>query len=126
MPIRPHCLQLGLEKRTFREALPAMSSMFNSPEPARVRPPSGLRALLCAMGLALAGGATWAADTHAADTHKAPAKKIIEEEAEAPPANPKEMANKVREALGVPIVPNKKLTLVINGKAVATAPASPW
>jgi carbonic anhydrase len=101
-----------------------MYSMFDSPEPARVRPPSGLRTLLCAMGLALAGGAAGAAETHAADTHKAPAKKIIEEVAEAPPANPKEMANKVREALGVPIVPNKKLTLVINGKAVATAPAA--
>jgi carbonic anhydrase len=40
---------------------------------------------------------------------------------EPPAASAKEMGDKVREALGVSGVPNKKLTLVINGKPVATA-----
>jgi carbonic anhydrase len=54
-------------------------------------------------------------------------KKAVEEEV--PAASAKEMGDKVREALGVK-QPNKKLTLIINGKAVATAadgekPAAP-
>ena len=71
--------------------------------------------LLCAMGVTLAGGAAMAAD------HAAPAPKAAEEEA--PPSSAKEMGNKVREALGTSASPSKKLTLVINGKAVATAAA---
>jgi carbonic anhydrase len=48
-------------------------------------------------------------------------KKVVEEIA--PVASPKEMGDKVREALGVApgANPNKKLTLMINGKAVASA-----
>jgi carbonic anhydrase len=82
---------------------------------------SHLRPVLCALSLTLAGGLACAAD-HAADSHAAPTKKITQE---APPAaSPKEMGDKVREALGTSASPNKKLTLVINGKAVATAAAA--
>ena len=75
-----------------------------------------LRPVLCALGLTLIGGLAFAADGH--DT---PTKKIAQEEP--PAASPKEMGDKVREALGTSASPNKKLTLVINGKAVATAAA---
>ena len=77
---------------------------------------SHLRPVLCALSLALAGGLAFAADNH-----NAPTKKIAQEEP--PAATPKEMGDKVREALGTSASPNKKLTLVINGKAVATAAA---
>jgi carbonic anhydrase len=77
-----------------------------------------MRLLLGALGLTVAGGLALAAD-HGADSHAAPTKKVAEEEP--PAASAKEMGDKVREALGVSTTPNKKLTLVINGKAVATA-----
>jgi carbonic anhydrase len=100
-----------------------MNALLNSGDNAPLCARPTLRALLCAMGLVLAAGTAQAADTHAPEAHapaaKAATKKIIEEEL--PEATPKEMGNKVREALGVPILPNKKLTLVINGKPVATA-----
>jgi carbonic anhydrase len=70
--------------------------------------------LLCGISLTLACGVAMSADGHAA-----PTKKITEEE---PPASSaKEMGDKVREALGTSTTPSKKLTLVINGKPVATA-----
>jgi carbonic anhydrase len=81
---------------------------------------SHLRPVLCALSLTLAGGLAFAAD-HGADSHAAPTKKIAQEDP--PAASPKEMGDKVREALGTSASPNKKLTLVINGKAVATAAA---
>jgi carbonic anhydrase len=77
---------------------------------------SHLRPLLCALSMALAGSLAFAAAGH-----DAPTKKIAQEEP--PAASPKEMGDKVREALGTSASPNKKLTLVINGKAVATAAA---
>ena len=70
------------------------------------------------MGLVSPG--VWASEP-AAKGHDTGKKKVIEEVA--PVATPKEMGDKVREALGVTpgANPNKKLTLMINGKPVATA-----
>lgn len=92
-----------------------MKSNLDSGAPRHFGQPARMRFLLCALGLTVAGGAL------AADNHAAPSKKITEEPV--PAANAKEMGDKVREALGVSTTPNKKLTLVINGKAVATAAA---
>ena len=54
---------------------------------------------------------------------RAPAKKKMDKSSpdDLPTATPKEMADKVREALGATSNPNRKLTLVINGEPVATA-----
>ena len=79
---------------------------------------SKLRPVLCALSLTLAGGLAFAADS-ATDSRAASSKKIAQEDP--PAASPKEMGDKVREALGTSASPNRKLTLVINGKAVATA-----
>jgi carbonic anhydrase len=78
---------------------------------------SHLRPVLCALSLTLAGSLAFAAAGH-----DAPTKKITQDEPLA--ASPKEMGDKVREALGTSASPNRKLTLVINGKAVATAAAA--
>jgi carbonic anhydrase len=83
------------------------------------------RARLKWLALLLFGMASFStgvmAAEHAAAAHDTGKKKVIEEVA--PVANPKEMGDKVREALGVTpgANPNKKLTLMINGKAVASA-----
>ena len=79
---------------------------------------------LCCMPAAMASDAVPAPAASSATPATKPespavAKKIIEEQA--PVSSAKEMGNKVREALGVSQTPNKRLTLVINGKAVATA-----
>ena len=93
------------------ETLPPMKSI-----------PALSAALLLAAGLVLGAGPGWSAD-HA--TEKKPEKPAAEAkkgaDEELPSATPKEMADKVREALGVTASPNRKLTLVINGKPVATA-----
>jgi len=64
--------------------------------------------------------------TSSSSSASAPKKSKVEkaekvEDEQAPVSSAKEMGNKVREALGVSQVPNKRLTLIINGKAVATA-----
>lgn len=84
------------------------------PIPALYAPLKPLLALLLCVG-AFSNAAL------ASDAGAAGKKKIIEEVA--PVATPKEMGDKVREALGVTpgASPNKKLTLMINGKPVATA-----
>lgn len=97
-----------------------MKSNLDSGAPLHFGQHARMRILLCALGLTVAGGQGLAADL-SADSHTAPSKKITEEPV--PTASPKEMGDKVREALGTSIAPNKKLTLVINGKAVATAAA---
>lgn len=72
----------------------------------------------CALALACVACGTWANDAAPLSPAEV-SKKIMEEQV--PVSSAKEMGNKVREALGVSQVPNKRLTLVINGKAVATA-----
>jgi carbonic anhydrase len=83
-----------------------------------------IRSTLSAILLLLGSGA-FAADKaadHTAAPPVLPAKKLIPE---IPPvATAKEMGDKVRDALGTTANPNKKLTLVINGKPVATAAAA--
>ncbi|APW41719.1 carbonic anhydrase [Rhodoferax saidenbachensis] len=85
-----------------------------------------LPALLLA--LTLGAGSSLANDAPAEKKAAAPAAKKSEKaekvEEELPSATPKEMAEKVREALGAAVNPSKKLTLVINGKPVATAAGS--
>ncbi len=80
--------------------------------------PSLLSALPLLLAVALGWGMARAAEP--ANNGKPAATKKADD-AEPPSATPKEMADKVREALGASINPQKKLTLVINGKAVATA-----
>ncbi len=77
--------------------------------------------LLLSMGLVLGAGPVWTAEPA---TEKKPEKAATDAkkaDEELPSATPKEMAEKVREALGTTVTPNRKLTLVINGKPVATA-----
>jgi carbonic anhydrase len=91
-----------------------MTIFFNNGAPLRM----ATAGAACTLGLACMASSTWANEA----APKSPAevsRKIMEEQA--PVSSAKEMGNKVREALGVSQVPNKRLTLVINGKAVATA-----
>jgi carbonic anhydrase len=81
-------------------------------------PHAACRRVACALALACMSCSTLANEP-AAESPAAVSKRIMEEQA--PVSSAKEMGNKVREALGVSQVPNKRLTLVINGKAVATA-----
>jgi carbonic anhydrase len=81
----------------------------------------GTISLLLPVGLVLAADAAHGADaSHTAD---APHAATVPKAAEAPPVSTaKEMGDKVREALGTNKASKpKQLTLVINGKAVATA-----
>jgi carbonic anhydrase len=55
-----------------------------------------------------------AADTHGGEGHGAPAKKADIEVS--PSSDAKATGNAVRDALGVTVLPNKKLTLIVKGK----------
>jgi carbonic anhydrase len=83
-----------------------------------------LQVSVCVSGLACCASALGADD--AADAHAtAPPKADITATTS---SNPKEVGGKVREALGGSVLPNKKLTLVINSKShggAAAAPAAP-
>jgi carbonic anhydrase len=89
-----------------------------------VRPTTALLPALL-LALTLGAGSVHASDPpaekKAAASVPAAAKKAEEE---LPSATPKEMAERVREALGAAVKPSKKLTLVINGQPVATAAGS--
>jgi len=97
------------------EALPAMKSLSVLPNRSAA---TVLHLLLLSVGIVW-GASTARASEPATDKKTTSSKKVVEEEL--PSATPKEMAEKVREALGSAVNPNKKLTLVINGRAVATA-----
>lgn len=75
-------------------------------------------AMLLTLAIGLACCSAWAAD-HGGESKPEAEKKATA--AEPPAATAKEMGDKVREALGVSPGSSKKLTLVINGKPVATA-----
>lgn len=63
----------------------------------------------------------WAAEEHGA----APAKKMTADVSTTSAANPKEVGEQVREALGTSVAPNKKLNVVVAGKpGVASSAAS--
>ena len=86
----------------------------------------GMATLLCGLALTLAAGRALATDapakpmaTPAATLPVTTAPPVAVEEPP-PVSSAKEMGNKIREALGVNTKPNGKLTLVINGKPVAT------
>jgi len=75
----------------------------------------------CALGTAI-GSSVMAADAHG-DAHAAPAKPASAQKADieaTSSSNAKDVGRKVREALGGSILPNKKLTLVLDPKPHGT------
>jgi carbonic anhydrase len=71
----------------------------------------------------LAYGSVGASDEHAHGT--APSKKMVADISTTSAANPKEVGEQVREALGTSVAPNKKLNVIVAGKpGVASSPAA--
>ena len=96
-----------------------MNTPFRFRDPRHLAAPWGLAGALCVLAMP---SVVWASGEAAHSV--APAKKAAADISTTSAANPKEVGDQVREALGTSIAPNKKLNVIVAGKSSVASSAT--